>query len=137
MIFNAMILPCLFYLVAPLNAASITGLLKLQSVQNKAIKFLLNTNWSDMERASELHTRAKFKPVNQILHNRAKALWDKITEGTAADKDICREILRIPYTAPKTHFPSSYERALKPEPPPIYTNRDAVTQRVKDHYLQL
>merc|ERR1711895_205199 len=113
------------------------GLTKLQAIQNKCIKFLLKINWRDMLPASELHRRARLKPINQVIHHRAKVLWEKITEGSAADKDTCRDILRIPYTAPKKHFPSSHERSLKPEPPPIYSKRDAIAQRVKDYYLQI
>ena len=131
---KALIIPTLVYPVTPLNSAPITGVLDLQRVLNKALKFVFNARYPDLVTMRELHTRAKLKPINQILHNRAKATWDKIESGTAGDPDMFNRIKRIPIVKPHFNFPSSYRRTLKEEPPPIYTKEDIYLIEVQNYY---
>ena len=61
-------------------------------------------------------------------------MWSKIEDGTAADIDTFNEIMRINITNPHYYFPSSYDRAQKDLPPPIYTAQDCASQIVKRYY---
>ena len=128
---NSLIISRLTYPVTPLNTVSMSNMVTLQTAQNKALKFLLDLKWQDMVTAEEMHHRAELKPINQVIHNRAKIMWEKITSGQAADANIAREITNIPYTEPKKFFPSSYNRSLKPEPPPMYTSKDTRNPQIK------
>ena len=59
---------------------------------------------------------------------------DKIKSGEAADLDTFNSINRIPIVRPHDWFPSSYMRAQKDEPPPIYTMKDVQSNVVKNYY---
>ena len=131
---KSLVIPVLLYPVAPLNTASLQNIAKIQAVQNRALKFIANVTWQDMWTARRLHDEVKFTPINQVIHNSAKKLWDKIESGIAADARICNNILGIPYQRPKNLFPSSHMRAQKPVPPPIFTKNDTKHRAVKAHY---
>ena len=131
---NSLIISRLTYPITPLNTASLSGITKLQSIQNRALKFILKARWQDMLTAKELHIRSKMTPLNQIIHRRSKDVWDKIMSGTAADLNIATEIIRIPYSAPKKRFPSSYERSRKRLPPPIYTGHTILNPNIISYY---
>ena len=78
--------------------------------------------------------KAKLKPINIIIYNQAKRIWDKIESGEAADLDTFNSINRLPIERPHVWFPSSYMRAQKDEPPPIYTMKDVQSNIVKNYY---
>ena len=79
---------------------------------------------------------AKIKPINQILHKRARKTWQKIADGTAGDPDKFTEITTLPFPNPHYRFPSSYLRTLKEEPPPIFTERDCLLADVIAYYRE-
>ena len=100
---------------------------RLQTVQNKAIRFAFNVSWYDFISAKDLHNRFrfKFKPLNQVLHLRAQKTWDKIKSGIGADpeqfKIINETLAPEPDEKYDNSFPSSLDLAEKDEPPPLYT----------------
>ena len=126
---KALVFPHLTYPVIPLHTATEAQMLKLQTVQNDAIRFATNTQWFDYVSCKSLHNdfRRKFQPVNQVLHHRAKKVWDKIREGSAGDIDQYNLLTKdlAPKSDEKYHksFPSSIELANLPEPLPLYTRR--------------
>ena len=135
---KALIIPSLTYPVTPLNAASISGMLKLQSSLNKALKFVYNASWPiNVISARNLHTRARIKPINQIVHHSSCKLWFKIKEGLAADRDTCSKIINLPYARPNQRFPSSYVRSQKDEPPPLFTANDSHSREMLQYYNEL
>ena len=109
-------------------------IIKLQRVLNKALKFVFNAFWPNVITARALHIRAKIKPINQILHNRASKIWSKIEDGTAGDINSFNSIKNLPFPRPHHNFPSSYLRSKKDEPPPIYTKNDCHSAEVIAYY---
>ena len=81
-----------------------------------------------------LHQRLKIKPINQIIHNQAKIIWEKIGDGRAGDINTFNEINNMEITHYYNHFPSSLLISLKEEPPPIYNRRDKKSRRVIRFY---
>ena len=90
---------------------SMHSIIKLQRVLNKALEFVFNVFWPNFTTARALHTRAKIKPINQILHNRAKKIWSKIEDGTAGDPTTFDSIKNLPFPNPNCNFPYSYLRS--------------------------
>ena len=135
---KALVIPSLTYPVTPLNTSSITGMLTLQRVLNKALFFVYDIRWpTNIATAKSLHERARLKPINQIIHNRAKSTWDKIRNGTAADPTVSDFITSLAYENPNTRYPSSMVRADKDEPPPIYTVNDTRSPEIIEYYNHL
>ena len=133
-LYKMLIMPLITYPVTPLNAASMSGMLKLQTVQNKALNFVYNTGWPNVVTSKNLHLRAGLDPINQVIHRRASSIWDKIEAGIAADRDSFIRISSIPYINPHRLFPSSLVRARKPEPPPIFTQDDTFSPQINDYF---
>ena len=87
-----------------------------------------------MPTAKYLHERAKLKPINIILHLRAKNIWDKIAAGTAGDQDTYNEIDGIEIVRPHKWFPSSLARARMAAPPPLYVWDDTQDPAMRAYY---
>ena len=109
-------------------------MVSLQKVLNRGLRFVYNTNWQSMTSSKSLHLRARVLPINQTIHNRAVQVWDKIKNGIAADVETFRSITSLDYNKPNSKFPSSYTRAQRAEPPPIYTYNDTRSQQVIRYY---
>ena len=131
---KTLIMPILTYPVTPLNTASIFGMVSLQKVLNRGLRFVYNVKWQDMTTSKSLHLKAKISPINVTIHNRAVQVWEKIKNGIAADIETFRTITSLDYNKPNSWFPSSYTRAQKAEPPPIFTRRDTHSRRINNYY---
>ena len=70
----------------------------------------------------KVHKKLNVRALNQELYWRARKTWNNISENNAADHDAYQTLMEMPYYSEKqkTHFPSSYEIAMGPEPRPIY-----------------
>ena len=134
MLYKMLVLPILTYPVTPLNTAPKSGMLQLQRVQNKALSFIYNSRWPLIVPARNLHQRATLEPINIVIHDRARAIWEKIEAGIAADLNSFTRIDAIPYNNPYRNFPSSLYRARKPAPPPIFTLEDTHLPQVNAYY---
>ena len=75
-LYKALILPMLEYPSIPNCIASPTNTLKMQRIQNKAIKFI-NRYSEDQLTIEESHIRYKLDPMNIRLHKRANKCWDR------------------------------------------------------------
>ena len=82
----------------------------------------------------ELHHRLGIKPINQVIHNQAKDIWEKISDGRAGDITTFTEIDNMEITKYYRNFPSSLLLSRKEEPPPIYNPEDCHTQAVIRYY---
>lgn len=76
---KAYITPILTYPAYPLNALSKQSTLKLQTVQNKAIRFAFNDNYPYSHTTRELHNQANIKPINI---NREKKHHESLNNST-------------------------------------------------------
>ena len=122
---KAFVLSVLMYPTVPLHTASDNQMVKLQAVQNAALKFAYNKGWPDRTKARTLHGgTTPTLPVNQVLHHRANKIWTSISEGRAGDLNTYNRLLTTPtdYNKLPSHpFPSSMDLAFGPPPPPIYS----------------
>ena len=131
---KSFILTTLTYPCIPLNTCSISRLYQLQRVQNDAIRWIYNVNFTQRITNRELHHRANLLPINQIIHSRARILWEKLRAGEAGDQESFERISSIEVTHYFKIFPSSYDISLKEDPPPIYNPVDCQSQAIKDFY---
>ena len=72
----------------------------------------------------KIHKDHNIRPVNQELYWRARKTWENIKTGDAADRDTYTALMNMDFYSHKqhTHFPSSYEKAMGPEPMALYGN---------------
>ena len=96
--------------------------MKLQSIQSRALKWVLNIRWYDFMSNKKIHEKLNVRALNQELYWRARKTWDNIKDNNAADLDAYQTLMSMPYYSEKqkADFPSSYEIAMGPEPRPIY-----------------
>ena len=116
------VFPHLTYPPIPLHTAAKTNLMKLQSIQSRALKWVLNIRWYDFMSNKKIHEKLNVRALNQELYWRARKTWDNIKDNNAADLDAYQTLMSMPYYSEKqkADFPSSYEIAMGPEPRPIY-----------------
>ena len=119
---KSLVLTHLFYPPIPLHLASKHLMLKLQAVQNQALRWVYNIKWDDFIANKRIHKKYNIRTVNQELYWRAKSTWDKIRNNNAADEATVKKLEDMDYHSNKQHsyFRSSIEATENPEPPPLY-----------------
>lgn len=79
-LYLALIRSVLEYPPVPLNTVSKTRMKDLQTIQNKALRFIYNIKYTDYITNEELHRRAELPTIEQLIKERATVTWEKITE---------------------------------------------------------
>lgn len=116
---KTLLTPVLEYPPIPLCSATKTQLLKLQRVQNKALRFINYNDDIRIETTKELHEKYNFKPINISLHDKAKKVWETLryTEEDTYE-NLTRQI-----EGNHTWFPRTTSIINSNPPLPIYTGR--------------
>ena len=94
-------------------------IIKLQKVQNKALRFIENTTLNDRIPSTTLHARNKLPTINTYLHRRAINVWTQLQDKNPELYDK----LNPNEGDPRRHsrFPSTFLTTNSPEPLQIYT----------------
>ena len=93
-------------------------MLKLQRVQNKALKFITNTRWQEFRTTHSLHQQMNIKPINIVIYQQAKETWQNFEANLP---HIYRQLQdNHPPVTINIRFPSSRLKAEQPQPLPIY-----------------
>ncbi|KAF2361274.1 hypothetical protein FHG87_007967 [Trinorchestia longiramus] len=119
-LYLAYVRSALIYPAIPLHTLSPSSISKLQSVQNKATRFITNAEWHDFNTSAQLHRQTKLTPINTLLHEHAKKIWTNIEQmhpQLYLHLTSPQETRQIPHRA----FPSSKTKILGPPPTPKYT----------------
>lgn len=74
-LYKTLVRPQLIYPIIPLNTISKAATSKLQKVQNKATRFILNSSRNDQISSKTLHESINLQPINTYIHNTAKNTW--------------------------------------------------------------
>jgi len=118
-LYKALILPLLTYCPLALSLTAKTNHLKLQTIQNRALRFALGVKWYDFKTAQSLHRDTDLPPLNLTLHHRIMKQLEKfraIHEATYAFIEDLNTRNRIVHQHnildTETHIP----------PDPIYTS---------------
>lgn len=117
-IFYALVKSTLDYPPIPQHIASPTQMKRMQIVQNKAARIISNIDYRDRIDNETANKNAQLEPLNVSLHRQAINIWTKLDTMMSA-----RTKLRLTITGGKQEqklFPSSYNKALGPEPDPKY-----------------
>ena len=69
-LYKALILPLITYCPLALSLSARTNLLKLQRIQNRALRFVCGAKWHDFRTSLSLHEESAVSPINITLHNR-------------------------------------------------------------------
>ena len=99
-------------------------MLKLQVIQNQALRWVYNIRWDEFISNERIHKKNNIRTVNQELYWRAKSTWYKIQNNNAADQATYKKRENMDYHSDRQHslFHSSIEATGKAEPPPLYGN---------------
>lgn len=117
-LYKALVRSVLIYPPIPLHTIHRSPMLKLQAVQNKALRFIYDIKWDDFITSESLHLRADLKPINIVLHEQASKTW-KTMQLVAPD--TIDELLWPANLREHGRWRSSLTRALGPLPAPLYT----------------
>ena len=109
----------LIYPPIPLHTTSKTSISQLQKIQNKALKFISNTHWSDFIPSKTLHEQFDIPTINTVLHQHARKTWSTVK---TYDPQLSNQLIIPPDATARQHpsFKSSRTLALGPPPPPLY-----------------
>ena len=77
---KALILPIIDYPPIPIHTMSKHQITKLQKIQNRALRFATNQRHPYTMTTQQIHTHTKTTPLNIRLHNRAKAIWERLED---------------------------------------------------------
>lgn len=116
---KACVLPILTYPAYTLNSLSKTQLLKLQRVQNKAIRFAYNERYPYTRTTEELHSLANLQPINITLHNRGNKIKLKMT-NIVQDRIYIDAINEDQQGREHGWFKKPRTNLSRDNPPPIY-----------------
>ena len=94
---------------------------KLERAKNKALRFTFGIKWDQFISNKKIHTEYKraTPPVNQVLHWRARNIWEGIKDNISGNADMLKQILEIEidYSSCREKelfkFPPSYLRAMR------------------------
>lgn len=116
---KSLILPILHYPPIPLHAQSNTQILKLQRVQNAALRFATNERYPYTLNTEEIHLLTNTKTINTYLHEQATKTWSTLQQMQHPSylqlQRNKRNIIRY-----HKNFPSSLGK-LEENVNPIYT----------------
>ena len=122
-IVKVLVISTLTYPDTVLLTCSPSGFHTLQKALNRALNWVYDIRYPTVVRARDLHLRAESKPINQIIYQRRRNMWDKLLDGTAANQTYANELINYRnFTNPHSFFPSSYDRSRLAVPPPPSPN---------------
>ena len=112
-LFKTLVRPTITYCPLALSQAAKCHMLRLQRVQNRALRFVFNTNWREFKRSTDLHEAANLPPINTTLHNRLikQLIKFEITHATTIENLDALPPYRRGFLLPANHDP----------PGPLYT----------------
>ena len=124
-LYKTCILPSLIYPSVPLHTVPKSQLKKLQTFQNKALRFATrpsNTAFPRRLTCIELHEKANIDPINTMLHRHAKKTWNTLKDYHPLLYQKLKDSAPItPNNRRKDLFVSSRTLAEADSPDPIFT----------------
>ena len=69
-LYKALVRPTLTYCPLAVSLIAKTNHLRLQVVQNKALRLALNTHWTEFKTAQSIHEELNIPPLNIVIHHR-------------------------------------------------------------------
>ena len=108
-LYKALILPHLTYPAVPLNICSDTQFKKIQTIQNKAIRWITNEKWPIICPINRRQEQLKLEPIKDRIKRLAEGIWNRIYEENA---EFHQQNLQIQMNNPHTWYPSSYLRTF-------------------------
>ena len=105
-LYKSLVLPLLTYPLVPINACSKTQIKKLQTVQNKAIKWIMNEYWPTRCPLPQRHNDLKLEYLSERVKRLAEGVWNKVLDENS---HFIQETFNMPTINSHSWFPSSYE----------------------------
>ena len=109
-LYKTLVLPLLTYPVVPLNAISRSQTIKLQRIQNQAIRWICNERWPIICPTEARHQELKIEKMDDRIRRLAEEVWHKLEEEGGA---FHTETLRIQTPHPHNWYLSSYDATFQ------------------------
>ena len=109
-LYKTLILPHLTYPAVPLNICSNTQYKKLQIVQNKAIRWIMNERWPIRCPVRLRQEQLKIEPIQERIKRLAENIWQKIEDKNTEFHQLNTQTRM---QNPHTWFPSSYLKTFE------------------------
>ena len=119
LVIKTLLVPILEYPPIPLCSASKSQKLKLQTVQNKALRFINYNDEERIETVKELHEKYNFLPINISLNKKARKIYETLRR---TDVETYNNVTR-PIEGTHNWFPKTSRIITEPTPNPLYTGR--------------
>ena len=109
---KAFIIPILTYPAYPLNVLSKNATLKLQRVQNSALRFAYNEKYPYTYTTMELHRKANLLPININIYHRGRRVLNKLV--TSINATTYNNIIENNDTQEHSWFRKSFRTLIGP-----------------------
>ena len=116
-IYNALILPLLTYCPLALSQTAHTNILTLQRLQNRALRWIHDTHWTDYTTNETLHTQTKRPPLNITWHFRT---LKQIEKFPLYHQQLSDKLDRLSIHPTNPNSINLLKPELHPLPDPIY-----------------
>ncbi len=115
---RAYVLPILEYPVIPIATCSKAQLLKIQTIQNSALRFAYDERFPFQRDTKTLHELSNLEAINVRLHKRATQIWETLDH---LQDPIYIQLKDEHNDRSHSWFPSSMALIEEQPPQPIYT----------------
>ena len=119
-LYKALIRPILEYPHLILHKTGITNMRKLQIVQNRALRYILNHKLKDKVKISAMHEKLKIEPINLRLNKLAKKMLYKAKDRYCSKHNTADDI-----------FYRLSDYAI--EDPPLKTKKRSISERINKY----
>ena len=111
-LYKALIRPILEYPPVPLDTISKSQQLKLQRVQNRAVRWIANWVPPYRETLEETHMRLGLEPLNVRIHRMSRKVWQRVE---AYDEEVYQRLVTAEPISTNKWFPRSLPLVVPPE----------------------
>ena len=128
-LYKTIVKPVLEYPPVPMHAISNNLMIKLQVVQNNALRWVSNVRWYDNRPVRDLHEEHNMIPINVRLHQRAKKIWESLE---ANEDPMFEQIQNAHEPDIRDHhwWPRSFHITTNQDEPEPYYTKNRVNQQV-------
>ena len=121
-IYTSIIRPILEYPPIPLNTISKSSMLKLQVVQNRALRWATNIHYPTRISTQTIHETLNIQPLNIRIHNAARKVLERL-EGLEDEQytTLLGRHDELPRHIKHRNWPRAFHTRTDPPPQPLYT----------------
>ena len=119
----------MIYPIIPWLGQPMKNILKMQTVQNKALKYIENKNRDEHIKAQDMHERQQMPAINAVLWKQAQAIWTNLIRTHETEVDTCIKTCYGIYSSYDKKWTSSIRHIIMKHKD-LYTQTDGYNLKV-------